>query len=471
MIDEGDENGTTPLIIAAGGKSCRVARVLLEKGADISKVSRYGLTALQMSAQAGNLSVCKLLMDAGADLEAKTPEGLTPLHLSVEKGNNGVMRALIDAGADVNGRSANGATPLHRSARLGHAGATKELLRAKADLEAKTPEGNTPLHLSASEGYTVVMRALLDAGANVNSRSAQGSTPLYYSARKGLLEATRVLLRAKADALLVCTRNSVSTTPLDAAASEGHSAVVLELVDQVGIERCGGASGGEAALSSAASEQHSGVMAVLAAAGVVDSGKALLCAARMGYEAIVMFLLKQHNGGVAGGSAYANYSNDVLGATPLVAAISSCSPRIVRALVDAGADTASAVGTVNFTPLDVTLTYIRGKVINSKEATERQLNRLEAIRRLLLRVEAVHAVSWSWASTSAPAVVHAAEGSGRKRAASGSVRMMMPVLRQRARRGVLLAPLFRWVVLPRLSCGDVLSAQVGKSPLAFLHCT
>lgn len=72
--------------------------------------------------------------------------------------------------------------------------------------------------------------------------------------------------------------------------------------------------------------------------------------------------------------------------------------------------------------------------------------RLEAVCRLLLRVEAVHVISWLWVSETL-VVGDAIKGSSRKTArnttASGAqLTTMLPILRRR-RRGVLLGPLFR----------------------------
>ncbi len=146
-----------------------------------------------------------------------------------------------------------------------------------------------------------------------------------------------------------------------------------------------------------AMNQHVDTMAVLADAGVVDNGEALISASCNGRELSAKFLLQQRKGDEA---AYVNYrSIDSL--TPLIGAVGyivfSCpSPRIVRLLVDAGADTKSANPRINQTPLATASRMLREKKINGKDATEDQLHRLEGVRRLLLRVEAVHAVSFLW---------------------------------------------------------------------------
>lgn len=79
-------------------------------------------------------------------------------------------------------------------------------------------------------------------------------------------------------------------------------------------------------------------------------------------------------------------------------------------------------------------------VASDQPATEEYLHRLEAIRRLLLRVEAVHAVSWLWPSD-APFVGRAA-GNGPEPPSPPLRLMLLPILRRRTKgRGGLAATL------------------------------
>ena len=240
--------------------------------------------------------------------------------------------------------------------------------------------------------------------------------------------------------------------------------MVRLLIQEFGIEGCGGASGGVRALELAAQIQHVEVMAVLTNAGVVDTGKALGAAACFGQELAVKFLLeawKRNRRGGQGAAHYLDASSCPYGRNALLDSIHGrhpCSSRITRMLVDAGADTASAVrltdsrGVVAFndTPLAYTFVVRRWDQMGGKSATERELNSMEAVRRLLMRVEAVHAVSWLWPSD-VPSINHAAaEGKSKKttKATPSPLKSMLPLLRRRAHRPrVFLSALFRWVVV------------------------
>ena len=94
-IDQGNQHGWTPLMLASGKGHSHVVRILLNKRANASIVAGGGITALHASAGEGHLAVCKMLVNAGANVEAATTEGVTPLHMAAEYGHCEVMSCLL----------------------------------------------------------------------------------------------------------------------------------------------------------------------------------------------------------------------------------------------------------------------------------------------------------------------------------------------------------------------------------------
>ncbi len=424
--------------------------------------SRGTWTKLHHAADRGSTErLVALLKDGSVDVDqGDTNGGTTPLMLASYRGHSHAVRILLNKGANASRAGACGFTALHTSALEGHLAICKMLMEAGADLEAADDCGLSPLYVAAERGHAGVMGALIEAGANPNSRGMDGATPLYVATEGGHVDAVTLLLRAKANPLLTWTDpdSGIAFVPLDIAARNGQFEVVRELVQQVGIEGCGGPSAGVNALRQASIYQYLDIMAVLADAGVVDIGIALAVAAAHSCEHSAKFLLQRRREGDE--AAYYVNARDVRGTTPLVQAMgvagfSSPSPRIARLIVDAGADIALAARVPNDegevimtgTPLEFANRMLREKRIAGKAATEGQLHRLEGIRRLLLRVEAVHAVSFLW-PVDVPFIVGTAEGASRKVATSTPLRRMLPILRRRARRPrVLLAALYRLVRL------------------------
>ena len=415
------------------------------------------MNSLYLAANLGSTELlADLLSEKSIDIDQQTEEGDTPLMVAAFRGHLRVVRILLDKEADVTITADGGLTALLWSAKAGHVAVSKMLVNAGADLEAATYQSKrTPLHLAAREGHGDVTSMLIEAGADLNCRGRGEETPLFFAVQKRHMNIVKMLLRAKANPLLT-GRNPASgkmCIPLDLAAHNGYSEVVHEMVQQVGIEGCGGASGGVDALEQAATNQHLDTMAVLTDAGVVDDGVCLAGAVAHGRELSVQFLLRQRKGDEA---AYANYK-DIVGFTPLLYSFGLSgyysSPRIVRLLVEAGADTTSVIqtretlgGTIS--PLAKLTSILGEKKIGGKYVKKEQLHRLEGIRRLLLQAEAVHATSWVW-PVDIPSTVRDAESASRTVAVSTSLRMMMLILRRRARRpGVLLTAVWRLVPMP-----------------------
>ena len=417
----------------------------------------------------------ELLSTGSIDIDQGDPRGMTALMIAAMWGYLGVVSILLNKGADVALADDKGFTALHNSIQAGSVPVTKLLINAGADLEAKNLDGSTPLSVATEENRFEVMGVLLEAGANPNSRRPDEATPLHLAAFCGHLESIKVLLRGKANPMLSATMNTMSpignlvrpprdsAVPLDIAAEYGRTDVVRALVQQVGIRGCGGASGGVIALRQATQEGHIGTMAALTDAGVVDPGLCLIAAAGCARVTSVRFLLQQQQrrqrSNARGRIAYVN-SQDMSGTPPLIYAIgvaSFSSLRVVRLLIDAGADTTLSVllrndrGMIVYdTPLTLATRYHREKKLNGYPATEAQLRALEATRRLLQRVEAIRATSWTWPSEVHPVASSSAAGGTTKpktMKTSAALTAMLPILRRRTRKRVMIvAAVTRWVM-------------------------
>ncbi|CAM9585269.1 unnamed protein product, partial [Ectocarpus fasciculatus] len=240
---------------------------------------------LHKAARFGSADRTRAILSSGAfDINQGDPEGITPLMLASLEGYAHIVKILLDNGANVSIVASDSGTALNVAAQNGHAAVAKILVDAGSDIEGQTSDGCTPLHVAAYEGHPEVMRVLIEAGANPNSRISDGSTPMYSAAFKGHTEAVRILIRAKASPRFVVTSPSGNRfVPLDMAAQYGHSGVVRELLREHGIKGCAGVTAGVRALRGAAQQQHVGVMAMLAEAGVADTGgQALVVAAEFG---------------------------------------------------------------------------------------------------------------------------------------------------------------------------------------------
>ncbi|CAM9322122.1 unnamed protein product, partial [Hapterophycus canaliculatus] len=377
---------------------------------------------LHRAVRAGSAeSVAAIVASRCVDIDEVDEKTCTPLMRAAQKGHCPIVGILLKEGADVSVAGPDGLTALLIAAHLGNLGVTKMLIEAGAGLEVGSlKDGRTALVVAARAGHLEVTRALIDAGANPDADTQDGLTALYVAAREGHPGIVRVLLCAKANPLLGgrIPSSGITIVPLERAVLRGHTDVVRELVRQVKIAGCGGQSGGMNALRAAVSARHVDIVDILTEAGVVDSvGGALTAAIKSGCIESVRLLLQRQPKNGKGADAIAYVDRPMMGIwiTPLIYAIVCHQPRALRLLLDAGADACSPVRITdregvevgNLTPIEFArerlreeLHRIRGLrgeeyMLSAKEFEGKQA-RLNAIVRLLLQHDAVHAISWSW---------------------------------------------------------------------------
>lgn len=172
---------TTPpsLMEAAEKGNIKEMERLIAAGADVNaKNDRAGWTPLSRAVYNGRVDVARLLIEKGADVNAKDSAGWTPLYGAVSYGKKEVVSLLITKGADVNARNNGGVTPLHRAAVWGNKEVAELLISKGADVDAKDNAGNTPLDVAEKNSRTSIINLLLlpEAAFTEAARSYRAAT-------------------------------------------------------------------------------------------------------------------------------------------------------------------------------------------------------------------------------------------------------------------------------------------------------
>lgn len=97
-------NRRTLLHQALTVKAERIARFLIQRGADVNARNRWGMGALSEAARCGCVGVLRLLVERGADVNEQDDLGLTPLQhalLGREPETRRILTTLRQLGADV----------------------------------------------------------------------------------------------------------------------------------------------------------------------------------------------------------------------------------------------------------------------------------------------------------------------------------------------------------------------------------
>ncbi len=182
--------GATALLWAAG--DIEKVRLLLAKGAGVNARSNFGRTPLMISAlHDDSHQTAKLLIDKGADVSACDKRKFCVLEAAAQGNDAATVRLVLAYGADAKAKDEAGGDALMWAAANGNIETTKLLLAKGSDVNAVSLElfanvkngpielGRfTPLLCAVPYGPPELIRLLIDAGANVNARDTRGMTSL-----------------------------------------------------------------------------------------------------------------------------------------------------------------------------------------------------------------------------------------------------------------------------------------------------
>jgi ankyrin repeat protein len=184
----------TALHLAVKFNHVDLAKLLIEKGADIEAANPAGWTALHFTAWLNRYEIAQLLIEAGAKIEARGVYSWTPLHRAACYNRVDVARLLIENGADIEAKTKDGRTALHLAAQGNSLKLAKLLIENGADVDAKDKVGRTVLHHSAHRNSYEVAKLLIEMGATVDLSANDGLTSLHLAIHKGNLDVARILL-------------------------------------------------------------------------------------------------------------------------------------------------------------------------------------------------------------------------------------------------------------------------------------
>lgn len=268
------------------GTGCGSEGVGINRSGVPDRGERYagkgGMSSLLYSARDGNTKVAKLLLEAGADPEMEESNGIEPLLMALLNNQLGVAELLLEYGANVNVDDFWGRTPLFAAVDYRNLDLNSELedspthnqvdretlipiikrlLTAGADVNARTREwppekkwlyalndvswvdftGQTAFVRAALAGDVKVMKLLLEHGADPEISTYGGTTALmaasgvnwtvaqtYTVSEEALLEAVNLCISLGGD---VNARNTMGLTAVMGAANRGSNGIIQLLVD------------------------------------------------------------------------------------------------------------------------------------------------------------------------------------------------------------------------------------------------
>ncbi|XP_071612877.1 ankyrin repeat domain-containing protein 27 isoform X3 [Heliangelus exortis] len=146
-------------------------------GLGVNVSNQDGFTPLHMAALHGHSELVSLLLKHGASVSAKNGKHAVPLHLACQKGHFQVVKCLMDYDAKQNKKDIYGNTPLIYACLNGQYETTALLLQHGASVNLSNAKGNTALHEAVIGKNEALVELLLQNGAMTHIRNERNCTP------------------------------------------------------------------------------------------------------------------------------------------------------------------------------------------------------------------------------------------------------------------------------------------------------
>ena len=166
-----DDDGITPLHVAAITGRVLVCAYLIEKGADVNALGgSLPATPLQWASRKGLVETMDLLILHGANPRLVDSRDFSCIHSVTHSSDySALLYILCQPDIAVDERDNMGLTPLHWAAQQGDVSSVEVLLKFGANPNVVDRNGLTALHWAASSGNVNCISQLLEAGADVRA--------------------------------------------------------------------------------------------------------------------------------------------------------------------------------------------------------------------------------------------------------------------------------------------------------------
>ncbi|XP_048246405.1 ankyrin repeat domain-containing protein 50-like [Haliotis rufescens] len=176
--------GNTILHVACIGGHVEMVEHIMSQGiGDVNSQNQDGRTPLLLAAFGGHREVFDLLVRNGANASVVCNKGNTILHVACIGGHVEMVEHIMSQGiGDVNSQNQDGRTPL-MSAELQGCGET--LLSPGVDLSQMNDKGNNVLHLACETGsMEIVQHVVSQNSLDINAKNSKGETATRVAKRK-----------------------------------------------------------------------------------------------------------------------------------------------------------------------------------------------------------------------------------------------------------------------------------------------
>ncbi|XP_072404997.1 ankyrin repeat and death domain-containing protein 1A-like [Chiloscyllium punctatum] len=222
-LDEPDEAGKTPLLLAAENGQLDVVMHLHALGCDHQFQDKEGNSSIHLAAGQGHVHVLENLIE-GVCTEVKNKAGQTALHLAAEGGHFNCVKLLLDNQCQINVHCSQNLNALHYAVKQGHQDVCHLLVEKGIDVNAVGQFAC--LHLAVKHDFAQIVRLLIAAGCDINIGDHRQQSALHLAVERRQLTIVEMLLKANINLQL---QDKQGKTALDLAVRSQH-AVLIDMI-------------------------------------------------------------------------------------------------------------------------------------------------------------------------------------------------------------------------------------------------
>lgn len=165
------------------GKERLVEFLLKFQQCPVDEPDDTGATPLILASLKGSLPICKMLIERGADVNKQNNNGHSPVKYVSSKNYCEILTYLLDCNGDPNSRDHIKETPLHRVASMERHECLRILLTHPntskiISIDVQNNAGNTALHLALECDDLTAAMMLIDHGASTEIQNKAKETPI-----------------------------------------------------------------------------------------------------------------------------------------------------------------------------------------------------------------------------------------------------------------------------------------------------
>jgi ankyrin repeat protein len=223
---EKDENGNTPLHVAAQEGQTEIVEVLtteLEKGGwfyswwygeatlpDKNEKNRDGNTALHCAMESGHLHAAECLLKKNVNPTITNDETLIPAFVLMKHDNQELINFLIKHRL-LEQRGYNGDNALHYALKHNKRRVAERLAEMRTMTEGRNNEGKTAAIVATDLNSLEALNLLRSKGVDLNAPGDHGCRPIHNAAMRGNYEAVQYLLE---QSVFIDSADEYGNTPL-----------------------------------------------------------------------------------------------------------------------------------------------------------------------------------------------------------------------------------------------------------------